>query len=74
MMRSAHASCLEEALERCSVKIARVVPHRVEMPPIADSSNWSSGKSVLVFNCTIVGIEIEYRLVDYKYAKRAQTG
>jgi L-alanine-DL-glutamate epimerase-like enolase superfamily enzyme len=47
------------------VKIARIVAHRVELPLVEGSYKWSGGKSVSVFDSTIVGVETECGLVGY---------
>lgn len=39
------------------MKIARIFAHRVELPLIEGSYKWSGGKSVSVFDSTIVGVE-----------------
>ena len=47
------------------MKIARVFAHRVELPLIEGSYSWSGGKSVSVFDSTIVGVETDCGLVGY---------
>jgi L-alanine-DL-glutamate epimerase-like enolase superfamily enzyme len=47
------------------VKIARIFAHRVELPLTEGSYQWSGGKSVSVFDSTIVGVETECGLVGY---------
>lgn len=47
------------------MKIARIFAHRVELPLIEGSYNWSGGKSVSVFDSTIVGVETECGLIGY---------
>ncbi|HEX5105701.1 MAG TPA: cis-3-hydroxy-L-proline dehydratase [Pirellulaceae bacterium] len=47
------------------MKIARIFAHRVELPLIEGSYKWSGGKSVSVFDSTIVGVETECGLVGY---------
>jgi len=47
------------------MKIARVFAHRVDLPLIEGSYNWSGGKSVSVFDSTIVGVETDSGLVGY---------
>jgi len=47
------------------VKIARIFAHRVELPLVESSYKWSGGKSVSVFDSTIVGVETESGLVGY---------
>lgn len=39
------------------MKIARIFAHRVELPLVEGSYRWSGGKSVSVFDSTIVGVE-----------------
>ena len=47
------------------MKIARVFAHRVELPLVEGSYKWSGGKSVSVFDSTIVGVETACGLVGY---------
>ncbi|MDZ4784315.1 MAG: cis-3-hydroxy-L-proline dehydratase [Planctomycetia bacterium] len=47
------------------MKIARIFAHRVELPLVESSYKWSGGKSVSVFDSTIVGVETESGLVGY---------
>jgi L-alanine-DL-glutamate epimerase-like enolase superfamily enzyme len=47
------------------MKIARIFAHRVELPLREGSYNWSGGKSVTVFDSTIVGVETDTDLVGY---------
>jgi L-alanine-DL-glutamate epimerase-like enolase superfamily enzyme len=47
------------------MKIARIFAHRVELPLIEGSYKWSGGKSVSVFDSTIVGVETECGHVGY---------
>lgn len=47
------------------MKIARVFAHRVELPLIEGSYKWSGGKSVSVFDSTIVGVETDSGLIGY---------
>jgi L-alanine-DL-glutamate epimerase-like enolase superfamily enzyme len=47
------------------VRICRVFAHRVELPLREGSYNWSGGKSVAVFDSTIVGVETDTGLVGY---------
>lgn len=47
------------------MKIARVFAHRVELPLIEGSYKWSGGKSVSVFDSTIVGVETECGIIGY---------
>ena len=41
------------------MKIRRLFAHRVELPLKEGSYKWSGGKSVTVFDSTIVGVETE---------------
>ena len=41
------------------MRIARIFAHRVELPLHEGSYKWSGGKSVSVFDCTVVGVETE---------------
>ena len=47
------------------MKIARIFAHRVELPLVEGSYRWSGGKSVSVFDSTIVGVETDGGLVGY---------
>jgi len=47
------------------MKIARIFAHRVELPLVEGSYKWSGGKSVSVFDSTIVGVETDCGLVGY---------
>ncbi|MFM6172180.1 MAG: cis-3-hydroxy-L-proline dehydratase [Sphaerospermopsis kisseleviana] len=47
------------------MKIARIFAHRVELPLVEGSYKWSGGKSVTVFDSTIVGVETDSGLVGY---------
>lgn len=47
------------------MKISRIFAHRVELPLHEGTYRWSGGKSVSVFDSTIVGVETEEGLVGY---------
>lgn len=47
------------------MKIARIFAHRVELPLVEGDYKWSGGKSVSVFDSTIVGVETDCGLVGY---------
>jgi len=47
------------------MKIARIFAHRVELPLVEGSYKWSDGKSVSVFDSTIVGVETDCGRVGY---------
>ncbi len=47
------------------MRIARIFAHRVELPLREGSYKWSGGKSVTVFDSTIVGVETDTGLVGY---------
>src|SRR3954466_10430991 len=47
------------------MRIARIFAHRVELPLREGSYKWSGGKSVAVFDSTIVGVETDTGLVGY---------
>ena len=47
------------------MKIARIFAHRVELPLREGSYKWSGGKSVTIFDSTIVGVETDTGLVGY---------
>lgn len=47
------------------MRIARVFAHRVELPLREGNYKWSGGKSVTVFDSTIVGVETDTGLIGY---------
>jgi len=47
------------------MKISRIFAHRVELPLHEGTYRWSGGKSVSIFDSTIVGVETEEGLVGY---------
>lgn len=47
------------------MRIARIFAHRVELPLREGSYKWSGGKSVAIFDSTIVGVETNSGLVGY---------
>ncbi|WP_417732282.1 cis-3-hydroxy-L-proline dehydratase [Rosistilla oblonga] len=47
------------------MKITRITAHRVELPLIEGAYHWSGGKSVNVFDSTIVAVETAEGLVGY---------
>jgi L-alanine-DL-glutamate epimerase-like enolase superfamily enzyme len=47
------------------MKIARIFAHRIDLPLVEGSYKWSGGKSVSVFDSTIVGVETACGLVGY---------
>lgn len=47
------------------MKIIRIFAHRIELPLCEGSYKWSGGKSVSVFDSTIVGVETSSGLVGY---------
>ena len=47
------------------MKIARIFAHRVELPLVEGTYKWSGGKSVSIFDSTIVGVETVCGLVGY---------
>ncbi len=47
------------------MKIARLFAHRVELPLHETTYKWSGGKSVTVFDSTIVGVETDTGLIGY---------
>ncbi len=48
-----------------SMKIARIFAHRVELPLVEGSYKWSGGKSVSVFDSTVIGVETDCGMVGY---------
>jgi L-alanine-DL-glutamate epimerase-like enolase superfamily enzyme len=47
------------------MKIKRIFAHRVELPLHETTYKWSGGKSVTIFDSTIVGVEADSGLVGY---------
>ncbi|HKP36146.1 MAG TPA: hypothetical protein VJT71_04755, partial [Pyrinomonadaceae bacterium] len=47
------------------MKITRIFAHRVELPLHEKTYNWSGGKSVTVFDSTIVGVETDAGITGY---------
>ena len=47
------------------MKIVRVFAHRVELPLCEGTYKWSGGKSVSIFDSTIVGVETDSGLIGY---------
>ena len=47
------------------MKITRIFAHRVELPLHETTYKWSGGKSVTVFDSTIVGVETNTGLIGY---------
>jgi len=47
------------------MKIIRIFAHRVDLPLHEGSYKWSGGKSVSVFDSTIVGVETDTGLIGY---------
>lgn len=47
------------------MKIVRIFAHRVELPLHEGTYKWSGGKSVSVFDSTIVGVETDSGLIGY---------
>src|ERR1700722_11919012 len=47
------------------MKIKRIFAHRVELPLQETTYKWSGGKSVTIFDSTIVGVETDTGLVGY---------
>ncbi len=47
------------------MKIRRIAAHRVELPLVEKDYRWSGGKSVQVFDSTIVSVETDSGLVGY---------
>ena len=47
------------------MKIVRIFAHRVELPLHEGTYKWSGGKSVSVFDSTIVGVETDTGLIGY---------
>ena len=47
------------------MRIKRIFAHRVELPLVEGSYRWSGGKSVSIFDSTIVGVETDSGLIGY---------
>ncbi|GAB4139623.1 MAG: mandelate racemase/muconate lactonizing enzyme family protein [Planctomycetaceae bacterium] len=47
------------------MKIKRIFAHRVELPLIEGSYKWSGGKSVSIFDSTIIGVETDTGMIGY---------
>ena len=47
------------------MRIKRIFDHRVELPLVEGTYKWSGGKSVSVFDSTIVGVETDTGLIGY---------
>lgn len=47
------------------MKISRIFAHRVELPLHEGSYKWSGGKSISVFDSTVVGVETDTGIVGY---------
>lgn len=47
------------------MKIVRIFAHRVDLPLVEGSYKWSGGKSVTVFDSTIVGVETDCGRIGY---------
>ena len=47
------------------MQIKRIFAHQVDLPLVEGSYNWSGGKSVSVFDSTIVGVETDTGIVGY---------
>ena len=47
------------------MKITRIFAHRIELPLVEGSYKWSGGKSVSVFDSTLVGVETDTGLIGY---------
>lgn len=47
------------------MKIVRLFAHRVELPLIEGAYQWSGGKSVSIFDSTLIGVETDCGLVGY---------
>ena len=47
------------------MKITRILAYRVELPLHEVTYKWSGGKSVTVFDSTIVGVETDTGLIGY---------
>ncbi len=68
MVADGRIECFQSIIHRAGtppLKIARIFAHRVELPLVEGSYKWSGGKSVSVFDSTIVGVETESGLVGY---------
>ena len=48
------------------MNICRIVAHRVELPLGEGTCHWTGGKFVDVFDSTLVGVETECGMIDYR--------
>src|SRR5678816_395552 len=51
--------------DQAGMKIVRIFAHRVDLPLHETTYKWSGGKSVTVFDSTIVGVETDTGLIGY---------
>src|SRR5258708_29083614 len=58
------ADC-QQRERKCSVRIKEIRAHRVELPLHEGAYRWSGGKSVTVFDSTIVAITTDDGLTGY---------
>ncbi len=56
---------IDDPNRKLTMKIVRIFAHRVQLPLVEGSYNWSGGKSVSVLDSTIVGVETDQGLVGY---------
>ena len=47
------------------MKIKKISTYKVDLPLIEGSYRWSGGKSVTVFDSTIVGVETDTSIIGY---------
>src|SRR5262245_30758717 len=48
-----------------AMKITRIIAYQVALPLLEGSYNWSCGKSVSVFDSTIVAVETDANILGY---------
>ena len=46
-------------------KIKRILAYQVDLPLYEESYNWAEGKSVSVFDSTVVAVETEEGMIGY---------
>ena len=64
-MPSANGSRREPATFELSMKITRITAYQVDLPLHEGSYNWSGGKSVTVFDSTVVRVETDEGIVGH---------
>src|SRR5437870_5283343 len=63
--RAGHVENVPHAAQNASMQITRILAYRVELPLHETTYKWSGGKSVTVFDSTIVRVETDSGLVGH---------